>query len=51
MYVAIGSEVFYCHPNEVGTQELFLTVHPTKDSTRTPEQQAEVIANMLNKPQ
>jgi len=48
MYIAKEDKIYYCHPNETGSEELFLTVHPTKDCTSTPEQQAIVIANKLN---
>lgn len=48
MYLAHDNQVFYCHPNEEGRQELFLTVHPTKDCTESPEQQAKIIADLLN---
>ena len=47
-YFARGNQVFYLHPIEV-TEELFVTVHPTKDSTQTPEQQAEHLADLLNR--
>jgi hypothetical protein len=48
MYVARGHEVFYCHPNETGSEELFLTVHETRDCTKLVEEQARSIARMLN---
>ena len=48
MYVAEGNHIYYCHPNEAGSKELFLTVHPTKDCTITTEQQAVVLAATLN---
>lgn len=48
MYVAEGNLIYYCNPNEVGSRELFITVHPTKDCTKTPEQQAIVLADKLN---
>jgi len=48
MYVAEGDCVYYCHPHEEGTRELFLTVHPTKDSSKTTWEQAGVLARMLN---
>ncbi len=47
MYVAHEDKVYYFHPQE-HTEELFLTVHPTKDSTLEPDEQARVIAKMLN---
>lgn len=49
MYIAESNQVFYCNPDETGSKELFLTVHPTKNCTRTPEQQAIVIAEMINR--
>jgi hypothetical protein len=48
MYVAEGDKIYYCHPNETGSKELFLTVHPTKDCTKTPEEQAVIIVKTLN---
>jgi hypothetical protein len=48
MYVADGNEVYYCNPDETGLRELFLTVHPTKDCTKTTREQAIIIADMLN---
>lgn len=49
MYVAEGDEVYYCHPNETTyPRELFLTVHPTKDCFKTAEEQATIIADVLN---
>jgi hypothetical protein len=48
MYVVEADCVYYCHPHEEGTRELFLTVHPTKDSSKTPAEQAYIIARMLN---
>jgi hypothetical protein len=47
MYIARGNEVYYVHPVK-WTEELFITVHPTKDCARTPEEQARVIARRLN---
>ncbi len=49
MYMAEGDKVYYAHPNETGSKELFLTVHPTGDCTVTVEQQAIVIADLLNR--
>jgi len=47
MYRAEGATVVYVHDvNE--TEELFLTVHPTEDCIKTPEEQAVVLANVLN---
>lgn len=48
MYTAEGNEIYYCNPNEAGNRELFITVHPTKDCTLTPEEQARVLADRLN---
>lgn len=48
MYLAENDKIYYCNPNELGTRELFLTVHPTKDCTRLPEEQAITIAHLLN---
>lgn len=48
MYVAEKSSVYYTNPNETGSWELFLTVHPTKDCTKTTEEQALTIAHLLN---
>ena len=47
MYIAHGNEVFYLHPFEL-TEELFLTVHPTKDCSLTIEEQAGFLASLLN---
>jgi hypothetical protein len=47
MYQAQGPYVVYIHDVEM-TEELFLTVHPTKDCTKTPEEQAESIARLFN---
>lgn len=50
MYIAENNLIYYCSPNETGAafRELFITVHPTKDCTQTPEQQAIVLADKLN---
>jgi hypothetical protein len=47
MYVADVNQVYYCYPDESGTWELFLTVHPGNYAT-LPEQQAVEIARLLN---
>lgn len=49
MYLADGVSIYYCFPDETGSKELFITVHPTEDCTKTPEEQAILIAEMLNK--
>ncbi len=48
MYIAESDKIYYCYPDETGPRELFLTVHPTKDCTKTTTEQAAVIARMLN---
>lgn len=48
MYIAVENLIYYCYPNETGQRELFITVHPTKDCTRTPSEQAILITHMLN---
>jgi hypothetical protein len=48
MYVAENNYVYYCNPNEISGRELFITVHPTKDCTKTPSEQAVLLADMLN---
>lgn len=46
MYVAEGDEVYVLQEEK---RELFLTVHPTDTGgTRTPEQQARLLADLLN---
>lgn len=47
MYICHGNQIFYLHPEEV-TEQLFITVHPTKDCSLTPEQQAEKLCKVLN---
>ena len=39
MYIAEENCVYFCNPNEEGSRELFVTVHPTKDCA---------LARMLN---
>jgi len=46
-YTADENYVYY-HPYGNTPRELFLTVHPTKDCTKTTVEQARVIAHMLN---
>jgi hypothetical protein len=46
-YSSEDDKVYYHHP-EKGTRELFITVHPTADSTLGIEEQAIVIARLLN---
>lgn len=47
MYRAHNATVVYVHDVDL-TEEVFLTVHPTRDCTKTPEEQAESLAAMLN---
>jgi hypothetical protein len=47
MYRAEGSTIVYVHDVDE-TEELFLTVHPTRDCTKTPEEQAESLARLFN---
>lgn len=47
MYRAEGANVVYIHDVDE-TEQVFLTVHPTVDCTKTPEEQAEVLAQRLN---
>ena len=47
MYEAQGNEVWYYHPVK-DMWELFVTIHPTSDCVRTPEEQAIIMANMFN---
>lgn len=47
MYQALGGQVFYVHP-EQDLAELFLTVHPTVDSTKEPNEQAVFLAALLS---
>lgn len=49
MYYAEDGFVYYCNPNENGVRELFLTVHHTEDCTKTVDEQANILADMLNK--
>lgn len=46
MYYSDGNCVFYRHGED--TPELFLTVHPTRDCTRTTEEQAQTLADLCN---
>ena len=46
-YEARGNEI-YCLTS-ADEAELFLTVHPTTDCMMTPDEQAVVLANILNK--
>lgn len=42
---------YYAHNNQVflmETHEVFLTVHHTENCTKTPEDQAQIIAERLN---
>jgi hypothetical protein len=48
MYKVRGNQIYYVHP-ELKTEELFITVHPTKDSTIDHWQQAALLADVLNK--
>ena len=48
MYIAEENCVYFRNPNEEGSRELFVTVHPTKDCARTPTEQAAALARMLN---
>lgn len=50
MYVAEENQIFYCHPNEAGSRELFITIHPTKDCTKSTHEQAQAICRLLNEP-
>lgn len=45
-YVVHGHQIFYLHPDD-HTEELYITVHPTK-STMTPEEQAAQLCDVLN---
>lgn len=47
MYRAEGATIIYVHDVDL-TEELFLTVHPTRDCTKTPEEQAETLAALFN---
>lgn len=48
MYTAKGNEI-YIKQTDKDTEELFLTVHPTDTGgNMTVEEQAEVLANILN---
>lgn len=49
MYIAEDDKVYYCNPNETSSKELFITVHSTKDCTKTTKAQAKIIADILNK--
>jgi hypothetical protein len=49
MYVAEGNQIFYVYPDETGRRELFITVHPTQSNGITPDHQAGIIAEILNR--
>lgn len=47
MYSARGNEIYYIHPVNF-TEELFMTVHPTKDCKMHIEDQVRKLATVLN---
>lgn len=46
MYIVKENQIYYRHPDR--KPELFITVHRTAESKLTSEQQARIIAAMLN---
>lgn len=48
-YEARGDRIYYIHPDFNDDGDLFLTVHPTRDCPASPEKQARIIADLLNR--
>jgi hypothetical protein len=47
MYEAIDNHIYYI--GEDDDPQLFITIHPTRDCTKTPQEQAKILTDMLNK--
>lgn len=47
-YRAEGNQIFYHHPHVSNGRELFITIHPTADCLLTLEEQAMILAKIIN---
>lgn len=48
MYYAKEECIYVINPDDGDEHELFITVHATRDCTKTPAEQAVIIAKILN---